>query len=388
MPYTQPQENFFKLFTLVYLHGTNISRQLLQMFIDSKRFTFEAFINNHQHELYHFSSNTLCCQCEKNTILPKKLLLDKTQMLIIFDKDSIRIDKHEQQKQGLCCLKANKNVKLDDLDLTFIRFFIVNFCCQIFWECHLQYAKKCISVFLNDNVHKVYHLAFANVCCCKCNNDRDISHQRRITESQFGIIFDTDGKTCHRYCSCQYRIKEGISLSLLIDQDKKLYTEITKYFCSCQKHFEDIIAIRNEIAHASFAFITNDEKLSKLWTATANNILAIANVLGVNDKYEPQLLELKEECSHSYYQKCIIDLIKTSEHFDPAIVQRIDNSTEETKFRVVMACLEEFLSSASNRNVQSVEFVKNEAVSEQHMSYYVNHIHIISRNQMGDRPQN
>ncbi|CAG2193261.1 unnamed protein product [Mytilus edulis] len=257
------------------------------------------------------------------------------------------------KKQGLCCLKANKNVKLEDLDLTFIRFFIVNFCCQIFWDCHLEYVKKCFSVFLNDNVHKVYHLANANVCCCKCNNDRDISHQRRITESQFGIIYETDGKTCHRHCSCQYRIKKVISLSLLIDQDKKLYTEITRYFCSCQKHFEDIIAIRNKIAHASFALNIDDEAFSKLWNATANNILGIAKVLGLNDKYEPQLQELKKECSHSYYLKCIIDLIKTSEHFDEAIEQRIDNSTEETKFGVVMACLKDFFNSASYRNVQS-----------------------------------
>ncbi|CAC5389389.1 unnamed protein product [Mytilus coruscus] len=277
-------------------------------------------------------------------------------MLIIFDKNSNRLDKHEHQKQGLCCLKANKNVKLTDLDLTFIRFFLVNFCHEVFWECHLRYVKKTFSDFLDKSVHKVYHLSVNNISCCKCNLDRDIP-VKRINESQFEILFKKEGTPCQAYCSCVYKINSGITLPLLLDRDKDLTTELTRYFCLCHKYLEDITAIRNLIAHASSECSVNDDIFLQFWDTTADNIIGIAKALDLHNDYDAKLKELRNECSNSYCQTCLVDLIKKTDHVTPEILQKIDDSAEEkeTQFDVIMACMNDFHIDKCTENESSNE---------------------------------
>ncbi|VDI44515.1 Hypothetical predicted protein [Mytilus galloprovincialis] len=344
MPYNQQRENFFKLFTLVHLHGTNINRHLLEMAL--KSMTFEDFINYHQHEIYHFFTNSQCCQCKKNPVskMPSTCILKKPQMLIIFDKNnSIRLDKHEHQKQGLCCLKAKKDVKLTDLDLTFIRFFLVNFCFEVFWDCHLSYVEKTFSDFLNESVHKVYHLSVSKISCCKCSPENDIP-VKRINTSQFEILYKKEGRPCQAYCSCVYKINSGITLSFLLDKDKDLTTELTRYFCQCHKYLEDLTTIRNSIAHASSECSVNDDIFLQLWDKTADRIIGIAKALDLHKDYDAKLNELRNECSNSYCQTCLVDLIKKTEHVAPEILQKIDDSTEgkEAQFDVIMAYIKDF----------------------------------------------
>lgn len=310
MPYTKQQENFFRLLTLICLQGTRICRKLFEKCI--KDTTFEEFINDHQHEIYHFYSTNQCCQCDENTKMPIKPILDRTQMLIIFNKDSNRLDKHKRQtKREFCCLKANKKVNPAGLDLTFVRFFLFNFCMKLVWKIYSTYRKKSFASFMNENVHKVYHLAHENVCCCKCNSDRDVPKQR-ITEAKFGSLFEKVDTACQSgSCSCQYKIKKDITFSSLVDGDETLFKELT--WCLCLNHPKNINSIRNSIIHTLVGCI-NDDEFKEFWDITENNILGIAKALDLHDDYAKQVQELKKECNNTYCETSLVEWLKNNKH--------------------------------------------------------------------------
>lgn len=311
MPYTKQQENFFRLLTLICMHGTYICRQLLQKCINTKSPKFEEFINYHQHEIYHFFSTNRCCQCDEKTKLPEKPILDRTQMLIIFNKDSNRLEKHKIRKEReLCCLKANEDVDLAALDLTFVRFFLFNFCTKLVWTIFLQNDETRFESFMNKHVHKVYHLAHKKVCCCKCNSDRDIPEQR-ITEDKFGILFEIVDTACQSECSCKYKIKKNITFSSLKNGDKPLFTALT--WCLCLNHPKSINSIRNTIIH-KLAGCINDDKFKEFWDITENNILGIAKALDLHDDYAKQVQELKKECNNTYCETSLVELLKNNKH--------------------------------------------------------------------------
>lgn len=317
MPYTEEQENYFKLITLIYCIGANVNRELLQKFINSRKITLEQFINDHQHEIYHFVCNDKCCQCKTKPIpLNESGVISRRQMQIVFEYPSNdRVENHKKERTGhLCCLKAIKNVELKDLDFTLIKFFLVNFCHQIFWDCLLENVEQTFSEFLEANVHKVYHLSVDKICCCRCNDDREIP-KKRIDESQFRIIYRKGRSPCHHsYCSCQYSIQSDLTLSLLIQRDNNLATELTRYFCSCRKSLENIYNNRNKIAHPPESSI-NNVTFSDIWNETATNILEIAKALNKQEQYDSQLTKLRDEPTNKdSLITLLLNLRKTSDH--------------------------------------------------------------------------
>lgn len=317
MPYTEEQENYFKLITLIYSIGANVNRELLQKFLNSRNITLEQFINDHQHEIYHFVYNDKCCQCKTKPLpLNDSGVISRSQMKIVFEYPSNdRLDNHKQERTGqLCCLKAIRNVELKDLDFTLIKFFLVNFCHQIFWDCLLENVEQTFSEFLEANVHKVYHLSVDKICCCRCNDDREIP-KKRINESQFRKIYKKGRSPCHHsYCSCQYSIQSDLTLSLLIQRDNNLATELTRYFCSCRKCLENIYENRNKIAHSSQGSINNDIFLDS-WEETATNILDIAKALNKESEYDGQLETLRNEPTNKdSLITILLNIIKTSDH--------------------------------------------------------------------------
>lgn len=236
-------------------------------------------------------------------------------MQIVFEYPSNdRLDNHRQERTGqLCCLKANKNVELKDLDFTLIKFFLVNFCYQIFWDCLLENVEQTFSDFLEANVHKVYHLSLDGICCCRCNVDRDIP-KKRINETQFEIIYKKVRLPCQLFCSCQFGIQSGLTLSLMIQLHKDLTTKLTRYFCSCRKSLENIYNNRNKIAHPPESSINNDT-FSDIWNETATNILEIAKALNKQEQYDLQLIKLRDEPTNKdSLITLLLNLRKSSDH--------------------------------------------------------------------------
>lgn len=322
MPYTQEQENYFKLITLIYCFGTNVYRDLMHSFLHSTNTSLEKFINDHQHEIYHFFCNGNCCQCTTKIMSSKPKIISRKQMLSIFENSQTnRLDNHQSERKGqLCCLKANKSVQLKDLDFTLIRFFLVEFCYQIFWDCHLKHDKS-FSAFLEENVHKVYHLSVDKIRCCMCNNDRDIPSMC-IHQKQFEMICKQGTSPClHPFCSCQFTIQSDLTLSSLVQQDGDLTTKLTKHFCSCRKYLDNISENRNKIAHHPDCSINNDN-FWKIWNETKPNILEIAKALDKENEYRVDLQELIDGPTNKLlFLTLVLNLLKTSEHV--CIVKRL-----------------------------------------------------------------
>ncbi|XP_071150604.1 uncharacterized protein [Mytilus edulis] len=336
MPYTQEQENYFKLITLIYCFGANVNRELLHRFLHSTNTTLEQFINDHQHEIYHFFCNAKCCQCKKKAIPPKPKVINHHQMLSIFENSHTdRLDNHQNQRtEQLCCLKANKSVELKDLDFTLIRFFLVQFCYQVFWDCHLKNENKSFSAFLLENVHKVYHLSVDKICCCMCNVDRDIP-DRCIHQKQFEIICKQGSLPCpHPFCSCQYTIQSDLTLSSLIQQDTDLTTKLTKHFCSCLKFLENIYENRNKIAHHPNCCINNDT-FWDIWNETKPNILEVAKALDKENEYKADLQELIDGPSNKLvFLTVVLNLLKTSEHVTVNTLQKIEGEADSIEDKI------------------------------------------------------
>ena len=58
------RENFYRICTMLLDHGKESLETLLNNDLINQNMTFEDFLRNNEHEIYHLCYNTkMCCQC-------------------------------------------------------------------------------------------------------------------------------------------------------------------------------------------------------------------------------------------------------------------------------------------------------------------------------------
>ncbi|CAG2193465.1 unnamed protein product [Mytilus edulis] len=209
------KKNFYRIASLIIDHGAESMRCLLDHFIQRKyRISFQDFVSNHQHEMYHHFNNGICCLCSKNYRRPYKTVIGAWQMEKLFDKNSQKLSCHKHSsKCEYCCSTVKSTLQLQDIDITLLRFFLVTYFEEEFWQSCFT-SGIVFHDFLNTHKHDIFHLLQLNTPCCVCLADpgyttMDLNEKDRLNRTQWEKMFQTSEFPCiqHRsYCPNGYTL--------------------------------------------------------------------------------------------------------------------------------------------------------------------------------------
>lgn len=297
------RKNFYHIITLIIDYGADSMRCVLDQFIEKKyRVSFKDFVSNHQHEIYHKFSNHACCQCSKNYQLPCKQVLSIWQMESLFDNNGTPLPSHQQNsKSDYCCSIVKHTLVSKDIDITLLRFFLVSFFEEEFWQNCLT-GRLSFEDFLNENKHDIFHLVRLNTPCCLCTeNQKHITMVQtakdRLTKFNWETLFAlsnphcTHNKTCvDEKNPCSVAATRGICQSIL---DGRARITILSNFCMMMKHTDNLVNTRNTvIAHAIKGEIS-DGNFTKLWNEIEKSIIYLSKITGTDIEQSQKMLELK-----------------------------------------------------------------------------------------------
>lgn len=322
----QERENFLRNAILIVDHSKAALISLIELDIRNKHFSFEQFLNQSQHEIYHLCyNNGRCCRCVPGTSPPRRnRIIFPSQMEILFDK-ATKMCGH-RRGPDFCCSLAKKGIGTDVLDLTLARCLLVNCCTDVFWYSCLQFQGISFEDFLNHNKHLIYHLWQYNHGCCFCPNRFQLPVNCQLVNTQeWNIMFtgSTGLPMCRKRsytggtnCICSISAISGISQGNL---DIVLQQTILEYCCSNRKSVETLVKIRNNVYGHTKAARISDSDFTRFKNDIESSVLDIANVCGK----EPEFKTILNGVSHRsldhtllvQYQNSLLDRTNVSISF-------------------------------------------------------------------------
>lgn len=288
------RDNYNRISGLLHDNATPICGKLMEQYLIRMNKTFFEFIDDHQHDIFHFYSNKKCCICIDNP--SSKSILRKKQIMIVFETDDKAQrkngHKHNRNKQ-LCCCFANRNIRINDLDFTLLKFILINFCRDEFWRCFLVSYQHSFENFLNRQKHNLFHIWRPSCACCICRTGYIPPHANFINKEQFRKLFVKIPPVCctpsHQIHSCTFKAEPGLTHENVEQRDLALMNSLTNYFCPLRACIETLGDHRNDVvAHTVSAHISYDE-FNHLWEGMENCILEIAEAVGFKTEAERQI---------------------------------------------------------------------------------------------------
>lgn len=308
------RDNFYRFNSLIVENGRQALVLLLDYYLTKiANIKLEEFLNNNLHEIFHLCYTSVsCCMCPRNSKLKyQKQILHSSQLEVLLDKNGTQFAGH---KNEFCCCKAKHSILTDVLDVTLAYVLLKNFCEEVFWECCLSKQGKTFEMFLDDNKHDIYHLAFGNQPCCLCTPEyvSPISegklHDPNVTWSK---CYNGSLPPCskHKGCvngpssryPCTASAIPGIRQSML---DPRVREKYLLTFCEARKNVEIIRFHRNkDYAHVVCTSM-EDKIYLPLKVATRIAIKQIAQICGKEDLIEKAFQELDERSiDHELFQQ-------------------------------------------------------------------------------------
>jgi hypothetical protein len=295
----QSRENYNRFSYLIVENTRNALVCLFEFGLsDTKHCSYEEFLNQNQHDIYHMCFKMQCCQCNPAMVHRGKNLMKVCQWAELYDKASDqRIQKHKKHERNeYCCRNAKFYIRTDHLDISLCKLLLDGFCADVFWYCCLK--GSCLQQFLNKHKHTLYHMwkRTNNGHCCQGECRSSGKHRRfKITREQWNIMF----KATELPCSAHRDKKDAICTMSAIadittsDLDNKLSAGILAACCPIKQAVDDLVDMRNTLyAHAKTAKISHDD-YSRYSTRVEDHILLIARMCNKRHEMERQLIDTK-----------------------------------------------------------------------------------------------
>ena len=131
-------------------------------------------------------------------------------------------------------------------------------------------------LFLNNNIHQLFHLRFRNCCC-----SNTISTATPLMRSQWDLLF-TRVSTRNPHgrrgeCPCQYKAIPGVTIDVLD------ITLCCLFLCNIcpgipQQDVATIRQIRNDLIHASAASI-DEPTFNTIWSAVEQAMMSLSRLV-------------------------------------------------------------------------------------------------------------
>lgn len=269
-------------------YGTKSKQQLLDKHLKTLNLSFQSFLTNHQHLLYHLCFNKRrCCKCTTKDKLPRNRVLNPQQLDILFEKQSTIRSPGHKGSNDFCCCMAN-NVDITHLDLTLLHCILNNCCLDMFWNSCLDGSK--LEKFLNENKHDIFHLVITNTNkCMMCNPTykpkKSISDQH-IRQDQWDILFYPVNDPTYAI------VRTGINL---INIENDLASALLNMLCPLKIRVEELTSLRNTMyGHAIKGEIEN-ETFQHKWKQLKECLNFIAKECNMADNIKQKLKALKDQ---------------------------------------------------------------------------------------------
>ncbi|CAC5414292.1 unnamed protein product [Mytilus coruscus] len=321
------RENFLRNAILIADHAKDSVICFVDLDLKNKHLTFEQFLNQNQHEIYHLCYNSRCCQCPRGHTPPRggSRVLYPSQLDILYDKSLKRTNHTHGRSPDFCCSLAKTGIVTSILDLTLGRCLLVNFCTDVFWYSCLTIQSLTLEHFLNQNKHILYHLWQNNSSCCQCQPNAFISSSQQILDQrQWATLYTANvlPSPVHRKrpntgiptSICAFAANSGIKVQILDPHVNKI---IIDNCCVVRKTVELIVQRRNHVyGHANEAKISDSDYL-QYTNEIGNGLIEIARVCGNESEVRQQLLDLQkrtlDEALFIQYQIIMLDHVSRNE---------------------------------------------------------------------------
>ncbi|VDI58122.1 Hypothetical predicted protein [Mytilus galloprovincialis] len=280
------QENFLRYAILIVDHTKEALQDLIELNLKNKHLTFEEFLNQNQHEIYHLCYDFRCCQC-LNTPPRRKRILIPPQLELLFDKYK-KLPSHKGTSHNdFCCSYAKVGITSQVLDLSLARCLLVNCCLDVFWYTCLTSQDQTLEKFLNSNKHIIYHLWKNNQNCCQCASgfifpcDRSI-----ITEHEWKSMFSSRLSPCE---NDRKRMSTGSSSVCSVGatpgiDTQDINTEVQRFILQKCSHISKAVDFLVEQRNSRFAHVPEaripDSDFRLFLKDIENHLLGIARVCG------------------------------------------------------------------------------------------------------------
>ena len=256
------RDNFYRFNSLIVDNSKDAFINILELHLSNKKQSFEQFINNNRHGIYHLCFNKPCCKgvCKSR----RKCVLQRPHLESLFAKNVSALPAHTGDPE-FCCCNPKPNIQSEVLDITLAYSLLINFCTDVFWYCFLSVNQPSITLegFLNIHKHDIYHLKIGSVPCCKCppgcfSPDTDAP----LEQSDWTFLFRGSGQPCNSVLHasdscCSVTATPGITTSSL---SKKLTTTLHKHVGEGRKDLEVLRNYRNELfAHIKEGALSDHE---------------------------------------------------------------------------------------------------------------------------------
>lgn len=294
------RKNFYRIATLIIDHGADAMRCLLDNFIKKNyRISFRDFISHHQHEIYHQFNNNICCQCPKHYRRPCKTVISVWQMDTLFDKNSPKHSNHRHSsKCEYCCSAIKPNLKLDEIDITLLRYFLVTYFEQEFWHICLNGGVS-FKDFLNTNKHDIFHLVLLNTPCCLCFENPEykiaVATGKDISKHQWGIMFSTPNPHYIHNKTCLDDKNTAATGIRPLSLDIRTRITLLSKFCIMMEHTDQLVQARNTVFAHAIKGELSDEYFRKLWNEIENSIIYLSQITSTDLERTRSILELREK---------------------------------------------------------------------------------------------
>lgn len=318
---TLNRRHFYQITSLIIDNGADALRSLLENFIQRRyRQTFRDFVSQKQHEIYHYYCSYKCCQCSKQSRYMQKVIC-VWQMETLFDLSSLKLCCHKtSSKETFCCSQVKQTLNLKDIDITLLRFFLVTFFEDEFWQIWFSLGNT-LETVLNTNKHSLYHLCDHNRCCI-CISDpsyklTDALVTDKLSKSTWKQIFKTRKSPCslHNQYDPTYPCCVSATIGLQYTElDSKTRMIILTNYDPLMKHLNVLMKSRNDtFAHSNKAELSQTD-FDLLWNETELSIIELSKISGTDKKQRRDILRLKsrtfEDSTFSQLQHRILQEIK------------------------------------------------------------------------------
>ncbi|VDI49349.1 Hypothetical predicted protein, partial [Mytilus galloprovincialis] len=324
--------NYFKLLIVVTEIGVLLTRKILDIHLKKIGKTLQTFIDENRHEIYHCFDKRKCCQCQSNNCLASETILKEPQMRLMFDKSRQRKNGHRSENNNKwCCCEVNA-IDIENLDLSFLRFFLFNFCEESLWDIDLTECQESFNEILNGNKHDIYHLLHVNIQCCACRLGYNKPKSFITLDSKdFEKMFTLSKRTkCHAYCICVYDAENGLSHTELKKRcNKDTFKQLTRSFCIIRQTIEKVVMVRNDLAHVyGIQARVSEDKFKKEWNILWPCIQAMGKVTGLEEWTNEQIDRVKT-CTFNCHlcNQMHMKLLQEAERSED-IIKRLDRQCE------------------------------------------------------------
>lgn len=289
-------QNFLRIAIIVNDHLTNALVSLIELNLQDKKLTFELFLNQNQHAIYHMCYNhSTCCRCLQQASREQSCrVLFPSQLEILFDKSNKFLGHRPKHCPNFCCSCAKSGISTDVLNMILARCILVNFCVDIFWSSCLLPRELSMAAFLNQNKHILYHLWQYDTTCCQCHNNLQSPVNCQIlNQEQWTCMFITSSSNtfCSQSsfstnCICSTFAKPGICQDHL---DSVLQQKILAYCSPTLKSVETLMEIsRNIYRHIEAAQLT-DSNYNRYKNDIESAVMDIAVICGKEKEFKMAL---------------------------------------------------------------------------------------------------